>query len=164
MPALSILDLIIGIIVLFFLITGYKKGFVRQTATILGLLISVYISIYFYLDFVIFLERFLDLSPTILQFISFAVIFIVFNVIIHLLGEALKSLLDSLYLESADRAAGILFGALKGVALVYLMVVILDQIPLPEIESIIENSYLAVWLLDLTPLIQEALGGIIRRP
>ena len=161
MPALSLLDIIIGIVLLFFLITGYKKGFVRQTATILGLLISVYVSVYFYLDFVIFLERFLDLSPTVLQFISFAIIFIVLNVVIHLLGESFKALLDKLYLEAADRAGGILFGGLKGIVLVYFLVVILNQIPIPEVESMVNNSYLALWLLDLTPIFQEAINDIL---
>ena len=164
MQGIALLDVIIFIIILYFLITGYRKGFVRQTATVLGLLLAIYLSLIFYLDFVVFLERFLDFSPTLLQFISFALIFIAANLAVHILGEIVKSLLDWMYLESVDRGGGFLLGGIKGLALAYLIVLILSQIPVAGVESVVAGSYFADWLLDLTPVIQETLEEILGRP
>jgi len=164
LQGISVLDVIILIMMLYFLISGYRKGFVRQTATLLGLLLAIYLSLNFYLDFVEVLARYLDFSPTVLQFMSFAIIFVVANLLVHIFGEILKSLLDWMYLEPVDKGGGFLLGALKGLALVYLLVIILNQIPVAEIETALTNSIFADWLLDLTPVIQEALDEIMGRP
>ncbi len=161
MQGISLLDIFITLIVLYFLISGYRSGFVRQTATIIGLIISAFMAFRLYLPLTDFAANYTDISPTILQFISFSAIFIVFNVIIHLLGEALRSFFKNFYLEPADRAGGFIMGGLKGILIVYLLVLVLNEIPLGEVEQVLENSELAGNLLALTPVFQDLLNELL---
>ncbi len=161
MNGLSLLDVFIALIVLYFLVSGYRRGFIRQTATIIGVIISAYMAFRFYLDLVDILVGYIDLSPTILQFISFSLIFIVFNVAIHLLSDSLRALFEKIYLEPADKAGGFIMGGVKGILIVYLLVLILNEIPLAEVEAIIANSYLADRLLELTPVFQNVLDDFL---
>ena len=161
MNGLSLLDIFISIIVLYFLVSGYRKGFIKQTATIIGIIISAYMAFRFYLDLVDLMANYIDLSPTILQFISFSLIFIVFNVAIHLLSDSLRSIFKKLYLEPADKAGGFIMGGVKGILIVYLVVLILNEIPLTEVEAIIANSYFADRLLNLTPVLQSVLDDFL---
>jgi len=161
LDSLSLLDLFIILIVLYFLISGYRRGFIRQTAAVIGIIISVYMAFRFYLDLTDILVQYIDLSPTVLQFISFSLIFIVFNVAIHLLSDSLRSLFRKAYLEPVDNAGGFIMGGIKGILIVYLLVLILNEIPLPEVEEIITNSYLAGRLLNLTPVFQDLLNDVL---
>ena len=161
MNGLSLLDIFISLIVLYFLVSGYRKGFIRQTATIIGIVISAYMAFRFYLDLVEIMAGYIDLSPTILQFISFSLIFIIFNVVIHLISDSLRSIFKKLYLEPADKAGGFIMGGIKGILIVYLIVLVLNEIPLTEVEAIIANSYLAERLLSLTPVFQDVLDDFL---
>lgn len=155
MQGITALDLILGIIFLYFFIRGFKKGFIKQTSTILGIIIALIGALRYYDQFRIFLSDFVDASLPLLQFISFAIIFIVFNLVIHILGVIIKNIIDIIFLEPVDRLMGGLLGVLKGGLICYLFVLILDQIPYTQVVEILDTSYLAGNLLKLTPIIQE---------
>lgn len=161
MEGFTILDIIITALLLFFVIRGYTTGFIRQTSTILGLLIALLVAIKQYESFQVYLEPYFNVSPSMQQFLSFAIIFLVFNIGIHILGTILKRLIDLLFLEPVDHLAGAALGLIKGGVLVYLIVFILDEIPVASVVEIVDSSYLAVGILEnITPFVQENLQNI----
>ncbi len=145
---------------MFFILRGYHKGFIKQTSTILGLLIALVIAIKQYQNFQVYLEPYLDVSLSMLQFISFAVIFIIFNLVVHILGLVLKNIINLIFLDPVDHIAGAVLGLLKGGILVYFFVLILMQVPLLELKEIVDKSFLASNILEMTPLIHQNIKEI----
>jgi membrane protein required for colicin V production len=159
---INFLDLIILVILLFFAFNGFRRGFIDQISTILGLLAALFVAVRQYQYFTQFLEPYLDLSISLLQFISFAVIFIVVNIVIHVLGITLKKIVDSIFLQPVDRALGFLLGLVKGGIIIYLLVLILVQIPYQKINDVLNNSFLASRIIEASPLIQSKIEEIFR--
>lgn len=157
MDGLNILDLIILIIFLYFILRGYQTGFIRQTSKILGLIIALLVAVKQYQEFQVLLEPYLDVPPSLLSFISFAIIFIIFNLLIHILGISLKKVTNFLYLGPVDSFGGVLLGILKSGILIYLVIFILNEVPHELVTEMIEKSYFAKNILEFTPILQENL-------
>ncbi|MDI3548426.1 MAG: rane protein required for colicin production [Halanaerobiales bacterium] len=162
MKGITFLDIAILILFLYFVLGGYNKGFIKQTSTLVGLVAALLIAINYYRDFQSYLIPYFDLSAGMMQFISFAVLFILVNLFIHLLGLVLKNLLNLLFLEPLDHIAGAALGLVKGVIIAYFLVLLLDQIPYSRANNLLDNSYLANSLLNVTPIIQKNLQDIFR--
>lgn len=155
--SITVIDILISIILLYFIFEGYKKGFVKQTATILGILISLYLAITRYAEFQYFLKPYLNVSETFLQFISFAVIFIGVNIIIQILSNVLEKMTDNAFIKPVNQVGGALFGLIKGGVLVYFLLLILSEIPYQSLTESLNQSMFADRFLDLTPYVKENL-------
>lgn len=162
MDIINFLDIIILVVLLFFAFNGFRRGFIDQTSTILGLLAALFVAVRQYQYFEQFLEPYLDLSASLLQFISFAVIFIVVNIVIHVLGITLKKIVDAIFLQPVDKAAGFLLGLFKAGIIVYLLILIMAQIPYQKINDVLNNSFLAQRIIEASPLIQSKIEEIFR--
>lgn len=138
---------------------GYAKGFIKQTSTIVGIVVALMVAINYYHNFGLYLNNFLDYSEEVLQFVSFAVLFIGVNIVIHMIGFILKKVINLLFLEPIDHISGAVLGLLKGVILAYLLVLILSYIPYEAVTRMLDNSF-ASRLLDLSPIIQSKLETI----
>jgi len=159
---INFLDIIILVILLFFAYNGFRRGFIDQTSTILGLLAALFVAVRQYEYFTQFLEPYLDLSVSMLQFISFAVIFIVVNIVIHVLGIILKKIVDAIFLQPVDRGLGFLLGIIKAGIIIYLMILILAQIPYQNINDVLNESFLASRIIEASPFIQSKIEEIFR--
>ena len=164
MQSLNILDLILVILFLLFIINGYKDGFIEQISVILGIVISFYFAIRFYPEMEVLLVPYFDIPQRLLEFISFALIFIILNILIHLLAEGLKSILDLLFLKSLDQLMGAFLGLIKGVLILYLLILFINQIPYTKVRNIVNNSIIAKYFLDMSPKIQNSLENFFRKP
>lgn len=111
-----------------------------------------------------YLSNYFNFSGPLLQFISFAVVFIAFNIVVHALGAVIRNILNILFLKPLDHIAGAAFGLVKGALLIYLVIFILAEIPFEEVEQLIASSFFAENILDMTPLIQKSLEEIFHRP
>ena len=162
MQGFTILDIIISVVIIFFTFNGYKKGFIKQTSKILGLLVALFVAIKQYQQFQTYLTPYLDVPPPVLHFISFALIFVLFNLVIHILGIVVKKIINFLFLEPLDHLAGAVLGLLKGGILIYLIVFILSEIPYDAVIKIVDESYLATSILEITPVLQQNLQEIFK--
>lgn len=147
---------------LFFAFNGFRRGFIDQTSTILGLIAALFVAVRQYQYFETLLEPYLDLSPSMLQFISFTAIFIVVNIVIHVLGISLKRLTDAIFLQPVDKAAGFILGLLKAGIIIYLLILIMAQIPYSRVNNVLEESFLAQRVIEASPFIQSKIEEIFR--
>jgi len=160
--SITAIDLIILIIFLFFVIGGYNRGFIKQTSTIIGIILALIIAINNHRFLMPFLEKRILVSEEMLQFLSFAILFVLINLFVHLLGFILKGVMDALFLKPIDQAAGAILGIIKGVFVSYFLVLILSHIPYLTVQEYLGSSILADRILDLTPIIQNTLQNIFR--
>ncbi|WP_230866989.1 MULTISPECIES: CvpA family protein [Halanaerobiaceae] len=150
------------ILFLYFVIGGFNKGFIKQTSMIIGIVFALLIAVNYYNGFQKYIAPYVETSPQLLQFISFAVLFIAVNVLVHLLGMVFKNVIDFLFLKPIDHAAGALLGLLKGGLLAYFLVLFLNKLPVTSISQQVQNSFLATRLLSMTPFLQQNLQNIFR--
>lgn len=159
MNGFSYLDLGILILLIYFMINGFSSGFIKQTSLILGVLVAVIIAINYYQDFQQYIEPFFELSPQVMQLISFAILLIIVTLFIHILGLIIRNILKMLFLGPLDSIAGALLGLVKGLIIAYFFVLLLDQLPIQEVAELLERS-LASNLLSLTPILTENMQNI----
>jgi membrane protein required for colicin V production len=76
---------------------------------------------------------------------SFAVVFIVVKII----ERSLRSVLENLNLDLLDRVFGLAFGALEGLILATIIVMILRYQPLVDVTALLEGSLMARFLIPL---------------
>jgi len=151
----NVVDIIITVVFLYFIIRGYERGFIDQTSKIIGLFVALFVAIQNYESFNIYLEPYFELPLSVMYFMSFAIIFIAVNLVIHILGAVLKQAVNFLFLSLVDSTAGAILGLVKGGLLVYLLLFILNEIPHQGFLELLNSSYLARHMLEFTPLIQE---------
>lgn len=155
MQGITVLDIVLSAILLYFIIAGYRKGLIKQISLIFGLLVAVFIALEYYPLLEEMLKPHLDVSTPVLQFISFGIILIMVNVLIQMLAGALKNLMEIIFLDPVDRLAGAALGFIKGGILIYLFIVLLNNIPHEVLEKSLESSVLASNFLSLTPIVQQ---------
>jgi len=157
---IAVIDIVVMIIFLYFAITGYNKGLVKQASTIIGIILALVISINYYDLFVPILENYLGFSKEVLQFFSFAILFILINIFVFILGNVCKKILDVLFLGVVDRSAGAALGLIKGFLVAYFLVLLLSYLPSEALIEHITGSTLAAKILDLTPFLQDTIQDI----
>jgi len=81
---------------------------------------------------------------------AFAVVFI----IVKIIERSLSSVLENLNLDVLDRIFGLVFGALEGLIIATIMIMILRYQPLVDVGSLLDGSFMARWIL---PLVAERL-------
>jgi len=157
---ITIVDIVIIVILLYFVIRGYERGFIDQTSKIIGLVIALFIAVKQYEEFVVVLEPYLDLAQPLMYFISFIILFTAVNLVVHIVGLVFKRVVHFLFLGMLDNIGGALLGLLKGAILVYFLVFVLNEIPYQALVDLMEESYLANNFMELTPIIKENIEEI----
>ncbi len=150
----------IGVVILFFLFDGGRRGLFRAIFEIAGL-IAAFVCAYYYGHAIAeALAGSLKVSHSaLLYFFSFAV-FVAVLVIFSLVGHALQKIVNATALGPLDRIGGAAFGALKGVLIASLLLVILEWLPLPRVfkDAVRENPIAA----RIEPVLPNTYRLIIR--
>lgn len=127
-----VIDIIIILILVFFFISGMKRGLIRQVLDILGIILA-FIGAFYLAHFVAgYLAESIELTYNVSLVIAAVAVFIGILLLFHALGLVFKKIAEITLFGSVDRVGGGLFGAFKGVLLVSLILVIAFNIPLPE--------------------------------
>ena len=160
MYGITLLDIIISAVLLFFAISGYRRGLIKQVSVVFGLLVAVVFALEFYPGLEAILKPYLQFSEPVIQVISFAIILVLVNLLIQMIANALKNLMDIIFLDPVDRIAGSVLGLIKGGVIVYLVVALMGRIPHETLEGVLENSVLASNFLSMSPAIHQSLQNI----
>ena len=111
---INTLDLIILIPLLFWAWQGYKKGLIISVASLAALILGLYFA-FFFSDFTAArLNEYFKIDKAYLAIIAFVVTFVVVVLAIILIGKVLQKFINILMLGFLNKAAGAVFGVLKG--------------------------------------------------
>lgn len=139
------LDGVIIVTMIFLVIKGVFRGFIRETASIAGVILGVWMGSHYQPQMTIFFRAYLPATP-LLPLISFAGIFAFVLILCNLLGWVLRLLFKKAFLGWADRILGALLSMAKGVIITYLAIVLLTFF-LPAKTPLIAGSSLAPWVI-----------------
>ena len=110
----------------------------------------------FFANFASLLTPYID-TATLRLFIAFFVLFVVTLILGALVNHLISQLVEKTGLSGTDRALGVIFGILRGAAIVTILVLAAGVTPMPS-DSWWQNSLLlqhfedlAVWVKQLLP-------------
>lgn len=141
---MNLLDYIIIITMVYLIVKGIFRGFIREIASLAGIIIGIIVA-YVYLPALSeFLKNYLP-SSQFLPFVSFAVIFALILVIFNIIGWGLMKSLKKAFLGWFDKSLGACLAVFKGIILIYVALILLTFF-LPSKTPLIAGSALAPWV------------------
>jgi len=153
-------DLVVGLLLVWSLYNGFKKGIVSQVASLFALLLGIFVAIKFSWYTGDLLTEKLDLQTEYLPLISFLVTFIAVVIGIHFVAKVVDKILSAIALGLVNKIFGAVFGLLKAALIVSVIISVLENFDnkyhfIPQDK--IEDSILYEPLSEFAPRIFEKL-------
>lgn len=125
---MNYIDIILGIILLWAAINGFRKGLIVELASLAALILGIWGAIKFsYITSDFLIENFHPKTEY-LNIISFVVTFVVIVVLVHIIGKAVHKLAETVLLGFANKLAGLVFGILRTALVLSIVLVVFDKI------------------------------------
>jgi len=162
---MSILDLVLIIILFFFVTSGFRHGLIHTLGTLIGTVVGVLVAGNYFEPGASLLSGILLGNENLARVVAFIIIFILTARLVGLafwFFERTFKLLHAIpFLKSINHLAGGLLGLLEGAVILGVALIFIDKFPFAGfIIPAIENSGTAQWLLGygkiLSPLLPEA--------
>ena len=147
--------LIIGIILISSGIS-IVRGFIKEVLSLISWIVAIWVAFMFFANFASLLTPYID-TATLRLFIAFFVLFVVTLILGALVNHLISQLVEKTGLSGTDRALGVIFGILRGAAIVTILVLAAGGTPMPS-DSWWQNSLLlqhfedlAIWVKQFLP-------------
>lgn len=158
---MKIIDLVFLIILLVGAYSGFKKGLFLEIVTFLAFIIAI-ISAFKLLNTTIeFVKNTWHWNSVLIPYIAFVLIFCAVFFGIHLLGKALKKILDFTLLGSLDSIAGALLGVFKMAFALSLLLWLTEAASIEFPDDVTVGSFLFRPLSNLAPRIVSYISFVI---
>ena len=132
-------DILFGIILLIFTISGFRRGLIKEIARLTGLFISCLISSKYYIELIPFIENYF-INTKAIEIISFLIIFFTSIIIINIVSLTIQKFFEIIYLGWLNKLLGSLLGFIKGLIAVSIIILCMDVLPKETIRKIEEQS------------------------
>ena len=161
MKLVDVFDLAMVLIVVYFAVKGIFRGFFNELFSLVGIISGLYFGFH-YADAVDAMLRgwFGFLNPSLSRIIAIALIFFAVCVVCSLIGKLFSAILSMASLGSLDRMCGMLAGAVKGAAIVTLVVVVLSRAQRFLPVEFLRESRVAVIVNGLLPHIEQYIDEV----
>lgn len=103
---MSVIDIVLGIILLLAFVSGFKKGLFSTLAALLGLFIGGYAAIYFSSYAGSYISNWFDWSTQVTQWVAFAVTFLAIVFLLNFLGRFMTKIADFTALGLLNKLLG----------------------------------------------------------
>ncbi len=125
---MNYIDIILGLLLIFSAIGGFRNGLIAELASLAALILGVWGAIEFSDVTSEFLVENFHFKTEHLNIISFVVTFVVIVILVHIVGNVVNKLIDTVMLGFVNRLAGLVFGILKSALILSVILVIFDKI------------------------------------
>jgi membrane protein required for colicin V production len=155
------IDLVIVVILILSMVSGFTNGLIREVASLAALILGIWGAIKFSTFTAAKLYDYFDMSGKYVGIISFVITFGIIVVLIHFVGIIAEKLADAVALGFVNRLLGIVFGLFKTILILSVFFVILNAIDarkpfLPK--ATIEGSKFFNPISDIAPAIFPIIG------
>ena len=145
---MNTLDLIILVILAFFMFNSFRNGFIEEILALTTLFISFFIAYRFYPLLMPFLD-FISPNELAQKLTAFVIIFTLTYILLKLLKEFLFNFIENNDLSDIDRILGLALGFFKGIVIISFLILLLSYINYEQLHNILENSLISQKLLPL---------------
>jgi membrane protein required for colicin V production len=129
---LEIVRILVIAILAWFFIVGLKRGLIRQVLEVAGIIVAFLAAFYLAHALAVWIEMKTSADYRISLALAALAIFMGIIIGVHFVGHGLQKLFGLTVMGMFDRFAGGLFGALKGILLVSLVLSLIMVLPFPE--------------------------------
>ena len=139
------LDIILSIPLLYGLVMGVKRGFVKEAVMLVAIAMGVFVARQFSSPMAMLLQEHLEATPRVAQPLSYVVVMVVFAGGMYLLAWMLTKILKAMKLGTVNRIFGALFGTMKWVLILCValnFVAIIDKYVPVKSKPAVQNSKL----------------------
>ncbi len=132
------------------------RGFVREALALLAWAIAIWVAVSFSKSLAVMLGAFIS-TPSIRLVAAFLLLFVASLMVVAVINHLVVKLVKSSGLTGTDRAIGMLFGILRGVFIVAILVFLAGLTPMPQDEWWSQSLFmphfqqLAAWIRDFLP-------------
>jgi membrane protein required for colicin V production len=125
---MNFLDIILAIPIVLLGILGYRKGLIKEVASLVALILGIYLAIYFSDVVAKYLIEYFDISERYVFIIAFILTFIGVVILVSLLGKLLDKVASLAALGIINKFLGLVFGLLKGIILMSVLILLFNMI------------------------------------
>ncbi len=147
MNSLDILILVIGG---FCLVRGIFRGIVKELTSIVGVFVGFYVAYNYYPVVAHLISRFFS-NKAYLNIVSFFLVFTILFLAVGLVGVVLKRVFKGVALGWADRLLGAIFGLVKAILVVSVLLVPMTAF-LPQKSPVIQDSLLSPYVTSISKM------------
>ena len=123
---MSYIDIILSIPLLWGVYKGFKKGLIIQVATLIALVIGIYAGIEFCGLLSSYIKDSVNISAKFIPIVSFALIFILIVIVVHLLAKLLEKFINLVALGFINKLTGAIFGFLKAALILAVILIFIN--------------------------------------
>lgn len=171
-------SLIIIVLLLFGVLMGLKRGFILQLFHFIGFMASFIVAAVYYdklspklalwipypelssdSSWAVFLQA-LPLEKGFYNAISFAIIFFVTKIALQIIASMLDFVAELPILNIVNRMAGAVLGFLEVYLLLFIILFILALTPLASVQSWVNDSTVALFIIEHTPFLSNKLKDL----
>ncbi len=125
---MNTIDIVIGIILIFGTVNGFRKGLFVEITTLVGLVLGVYGAIHFSYFLGNFLKDSVSWDESMIQVVAFAGTFLIILIALVLLGKAMTKIAETIALGFFNKMVGAIFGLLKYALILSIVLIVYDEI------------------------------------
>jgi membrane protein required for colicin V production len=157
------LDLVIALPIVLLAIMGFRKGLIKELASLAALVLGIYLAVVFS-DFVAgWMIKYVDISHRWIFIIAFILTFVAVVLLVSLLGRALDKIASLALLGIINRFLGLLFGILKGAFIMSVFILLFNMIDNKEhiLKAEVKNNSLLYRPVEaIAPFLLESIGSL----
>tara|TARA_Y100001970_G_C14230561_1_gene858374 strand:- start:2370 stop:2930 length:561 start_codon:yes stop_codon:yes gene_type:complete len=132
-------DILFSIILAFFTITGFRRGFISEIARLTSLFASCYIASKYYYTLTPIIGQYF-VNDKITQVTAFLALLITTIIIINILSSIVQRIFEFIYLGWLNRLIGSLIGFIKGLIVISIIIFCMEILPEETIMKIKNES------------------------
>lgn len=162
------IDFIIGGLLVWAAISGFRKGFILELATLLGLIVGIWAGLHFSKLAAELLKETFHLQGAYLPILSFLVVFVIVMIGVYFFGKILEKSAEVMLMGWLNKLLGIVFGVLKQALILSFILMILNNFA-PSVDIITkeqqQKSYFYNTIKGIAPLMLpkiKSLGSEIK--
>lgn len=155
------IDAAIVVILIFFIVTAFQAGLVREIIAFAATLAGLVVAGLFYDDIRESLLTSID-NDTVASAIAFFAIFATFTIAGQLLAMVVHPMIQVLQLGMMDQFIGAGFGLVKGVILIVALLILMVTYPVWDLDEEIAKSDFAMRMLEASDPITTVLPDVFQ--
>lgn len=162
---MNTLDIFILILFVPGIVRGLSKGFVEQTLSLLGIILSVYMAYHYHGSVYTWLSAHFEISQTILHIVGFAIVLAGVLIVILLLANLITAVVEKASLGWLNRSLGVVLSIIVTALVLSVIILLFNMVNVKFglVKSpILQDSLLYGALKDLGNTIFPYLKGLVQ--
>lgn len=157
---MSLFDLAILLILVFFSFQGFRNGLVKEVLTLSGLVVALFVALYYMDPLAGWISGVVDLSEEGASVLSATLLFTAVFLIALITAHLIRKFLEVIHLNLLNRLLGLIFGGVKSALAISLVLILLAGWNFPG-EEVRQDSLIYSYILNLGPMLFERLETLL---